>query len=117
MIDAKAHFGSESFAAAVPKLLLGRRYADAMWAARLAQRLESESDGEQLTDEILKNSDVHRGIVEIGDKAALWQALFSPAPRIETAPFEEQPLAAPAPLPGDGIQDRSRRRDDFIQRP
>ncbi len=55
IMSAKALFGTETYAEAVPQLLLAETWTGAMWAARLASARESGTIGDELTTEVLEH--------------------------------------------------------------
>lgn len=116
--DATTLYQAGSFAEAAPNLLKQRRFADAMWAARLCVALEDAAEGERLTDDILDHDEVQDGLAKIGDKSKLWQALFAPVARAQMPqpePAAEEPLPITPMDDGAHIQDRTRRGGDSFQ--
>jgi hypothetical protein len=71
---AKDLFGTMSFAEAVPKLLAAGAWTGAMWAARFATAVESDSSGEELTDNVLEHPGTQEALARFRRDAKCWTA-------------------------------------------
>jgi hypothetical protein len=74
MPKAEAVFGTETYAAAVPRLLMAGAWAGAMWASRLTVALESRSSGEELTAEVLRHPGVEEVLTRFRRDASCWRS-------------------------------------------
>lgn len=65
-------FGTDTYAAAVPKMLALPSATGAMWAARLSTVLENGPAGEQLTNEVLQNDGSRQALVRFRADPQCW---------------------------------------------
>lgn len=80
--DPKEHYGKSSYADAVPDLLEGGSYHQAMWAARLCAAVEDRRTGEELTDLILSDPDVRDALAAVKKDPNKWDRnMLSPEER------------------------------------
>jgi hypothetical protein len=73
MPTARLLFGTESFADAVPKLLMAEAWAAAMWAARLSAARESPTNGAELTDAVLHDPNVQEVLSQFRREPSCWR--------------------------------------------
>jgi hypothetical protein len=69
----KTMFGSETFAAAVPKLLDAGAWSGAMWAARLSTALENSASGSELTDAVLRHPGAQQALARFRRDPKCWR--------------------------------------------
>ncbi|MBM4071234.1 MAG: hypothetical protein FJ271_20205 [Planctomycetes bacterium] len=83
VVDPQEAFGAPSFAIRARKSLKKKRWAEAMWAARLATALEDEDEGEAITDEILDDPDVSDRLYTVARDPAARKQEFGKGPRLD----------------------------------
>jgi hypothetical protein len=77
----RKQFGTETYGAAVPILLEERRYASAMMAARLTHAVEDRAFGEELTDMILNDPEVHEALKVVVQNPGRWAEVMEARPQ------------------------------------
>ena len=65
-------YGKEKFSEAAVDLLRSGKFSSAMWAARFSVAKEERSEGERLTDLILKDVNVRTALKRVRRKPTLW---------------------------------------------
>lgn len=113
---AKLAYGTETFAEAVEGLLKEGRYAQAMWAARVAAAKESAREGEALTDLVLADPGVSEALEVVRRDGRQWgERMLSDSER-QAPPADEPADALPADDDGRGPgreDDRARGEQDY----
>jgi hypothetical protein len=69
-------FGTATYAEAVPKLLAAGAWSGAIWTARLTAALESETIGDELTDEVLRHPGTLEALSRFRRDAKCWPAVM-----------------------------------------
>jgi hypothetical protein len=79
MKSAAELYNKATYASAVDGLLAGRKFSDAMWAARFATGLEDRAEGERLTSLILKDPQVKEALIRIEKEPEAWKQVMGVA--------------------------------------
>jgi hypothetical protein len=83
VVNPKAEFGVESYAALAVQERKAGRLGKAMWAARLCAAIEDEAQGEELTDAILTEAEEAGQLRRVRRRPGDRDKEFGPAPGLE----------------------------------
>lgn len=91
--SAKTMFGSQTYAAAVPKLLDAGAWSGAMWAARLSAAFEDSASGRELTDTVLQHAGTQEALARFRRDPKCWRDVMG----VQALEQYQAAFAQPAP--------------------